>query len=158
MILDSNEFKKQLALYKFYKTKIKNYNNKAEEILSLLTKLPSSAPEYTIVNGKTIPVPKGHGDPHLKEQAKLELIDKKFKFEAKASQYQKKIDELDSIREYIPKYLKEIVDNIYINKKTIESVANKVGYSKSGLVYYIDKELDKVLENYNSERYGRKKP
>ena len=106
-----------------------------------------------ISKNKYIAVPKAHGDPHLKEQRRLDLIEKKAQKEAEYKSYADKLDEIDAaLRLITAKYdndricAKELIERVYIRRNKIEDVANDIGYSKSGLYDFMDKVLKESLD------------
>lgn len=153
MIVDYVEFKKQLSLYPRYYKEAKEYKRKMEDIEDELTCIPSLFPETTLVNGKLVAMPKIHGDPKQKEYWRLDKIDEKAKYECEYQRYLAKVIELDNIMTRYSNDFQKILKRVYVNCEGMEKVASEIGYSKSGLAYYIDIELKK---GFNSERYGSK--
>lgn len=158
MIRDYVEFKRQLTLYNRFSKLAKVNKRKAGDIEDEMSCIPSLYPSYVVINGKIVPVPKAHGDPKNKELKFYEQSDKKQEYEDMARYYQNKVNELDNIINSLPCYtdsninIQDVIVRIYKKREGMENVAMEVGYSTSGLAYYIDAELKRF---FNSESFRK---
>lgn len=144
MILDYVEFKNQLKLYTRYQNQINKYTDLIQGIEYELSKIPSAFPETTLIDGKIVALPKTHGDPRQKEIYRLELIDLKESYEDTRKRYQNKILEIDMILNLLPEEFRKTIQRVYIEDEGFEKISKELGYSKAGLAYYIDNELQKI--------------
>lgn len=156
MILDYIEFKRRLGLYCRFSKQMKKWKRKMEDYEDEMTCIPSLFPETTLVNGELVAIPKSHGDPRNQERRKLELSDKSKECEVIYLRYKKKVDELDNILNSFDENFRKLLMRVYVYREGIENVAQEIGYSKSGLAYYIDKNLENYFKKFNSVPYGEK--
>lgn len=156
MILDYAEFKSKLSMYKRYKRQYQKYYIMAKDIEDEEKRIPSMFPETTIINGKVIPIPKAHGDPKQMALYRLKLIDIKAKYERIRDNYHDKYKEIEEVLYSLPYDLYIICMRIYVQKEGMEKIAREKNFSKAGLAYKIDKELEMFFEKYNFERFEGK--
>lgn len=147
MILDYVEFKSKLKMYKRFKKQHAKYCQMVKDIEEEMASIPSVFPETTIINGKVVPLPKTHGDPHQKELYRLGMIDLKAKYEKTRDEYSYKVKEIEEVLAMMDHDLQRDVIRVYVNKEGMEKIANEHGYSKNGYAYNLDKELAELFEN-----------
>ena len=153
VILSADEFRAKAPLYYSFQRRLINCGRKIKEIEEDMASIHSPFPDRVKIKNKYIAVPKAHGDPHLKEQRRLDLIEKKAQKEAEYKSYADKLDEIDAaLRLITTKYdnnqicAKELIERVYIRRNKIEDVANDIGYSKSGLYDFMDQVLKESLD------------
>lgn len=156
MIRSSEEFRKKATMYKRWKACYLKYCKMIEDVEYEESKIPSMFPE-TIRKKRgrnedgtpkyvTIAVPPAHGDPKQKTLKRLEMIEYKHELEEVRDDYKTKCDEVDKALARLPKTLRRVAVTIYINRESIEDVAQRLGYTKTGL----QKKIDTLLERYLS--------
>lgn len=131
-----NELRNYLTYKKTYTKKINKLNEEIEYLYYLLSGL----------SGKGFDGTSGSTNQEAKEERKLELIEKVNDLQNKKTFYKEQIDSIEKVLNKTQ--YKNILIRIYCKKETYEKVGTEIGYSSRGLQKRIDKELEKILANY----------
>ena len=85
------------------------------------------------------------GNPQQIAFKRLEMVDD---YEAKLKEYNWICDTIEEIEKYLnrmPKELRSMLKDIYVERMTYRKASSKYGYSEGGLWFYLHREVEKYL-------------
>ena len=127
-------FKNELSNYDFYRKRVEALNELIEICYHTLSGLHS--PDF-----QNIPV---HSPADLEKRDRLYA--KIDKHRANIEKATRKMDEIDEVLNKMPRKIRIAAYRVYVQKETIEKVARENHYSKKGMWYWINKEIQKALK------------
>lgn len=134
-------FKNELRNYAFYKRRIKSLSDMVEMLFHELSGVKA-------IQYDKEPI---HTPPN--EEIKYRIMEEIEHHERNKARAQSKLDDIDKILNHIETPLYEAIIDVYANKIKMYKVANKLGYSKNGLAYQMNKAIKKALRTEKELEY-----
>lgn len=131
---DVEGFKNNLKNYVYYKHKISQLQDEIDYLYHSLTGLAGKGFGESVRNTNQA----------LKEQRRLETLDKIETLEIKKAYYMQQLLTIDRVLDKCS--LKNVMIQVYCYKRGYRRLGRELGYTPRGLQKKVDKELEKVLK------------
>ena len=131
--------------YKVFTSNLANLKRLKDSEESLKTQLDLIIYDLGGVKGVHYDSVTVHGNPSVIEEKRLELIDKLNKKEHELKFTEMAIEQIEDILNSMPKTLREMLVEIYVDGKTFKKVDMIHGYSDNGLWHWMKRETEKFL-------------
>ncbi|MDE8156638.1 hypothetical protein PT065_07920 [Erysipelothrix rhusiopathiae] len=131
-------FKNELESMNYYCLKIMNLNLKLEQVCTKLYEI--SGIDYS-----------KSGDVKVKWSLipKLDLMQKEELLNREINKWRMRILDVEEVLNKCSPNVKDMLIRIYVLKESQSKVAESYNYSRTGMIYLIDKELSEVLKEYD---------
>lgn len=131
--------------YKVFTSNLANLKRLKESEESLKTQLDLIIYDLGGVKGVHYDSVMVHGNPSVIEEKRLELIDKYNEKEKELEFTKLAIMQTEETLNRMPKTLREMLVEIYVDGKTFKNVGMIHGYSDNGLWHWMKRETEKYL-------------
>ncbi|MDE8219510.1 hypothetical protein PT204_07705 [Erysipelothrix rhusiopathiae] len=133
-----NFLKNELQSVNYYCLRIINLNLKLEQVCTMLYEI--SGVDYS-----------RSGDVKVKWSLipKLDLMHKEDVLNREIHKWRMRILEAEEVLNKCTPNVKDMLIRIYVLKESQSKVAESYNYSRTGMIYLIDKELSEVLKEYD---------
>lgn len=131
--------------YKVFTANLTNLKRLKESEESLKTKLDLISYDLEGVKGVRYDSVTVHGNPSVIEEKRHEMRDELDKIEKELEFTKLAIMQTEETLNRMPKTLREMLIEVFVNGKTYRSVGEKYGYSYNGAWHYIKRETEKYL-------------